>query len=126
MWHINSARRKSHNIFTDQINQNQSNYGSNLNNDNQRQQISVKYNQHNRNRNRQGGSNSSTSHRGNWNKNGFHPQSFLKALGKGARTELLTTFNHSFNEAECPQEWRNAIIIPLFKAGRPANQIAFY
>ena len=54
------------------------------------------------------------------------PPSFLKAMGKGARTELLATCNQSFNEAECPQEWRNAIIIPHFKAGKPASQIASY
>ena len=66
--------QNSQNNFRPQTNQNQSNYGRKFNNENQRQQTSSNYNQQSGTQNRHGGSNSSTSHRGNWNKNGFHPQ----------------------------------------------------
>ena len=62
------------NVFRNQTNQDQSNYGRNFNNENQRQQMSSNYNQQSGNQNRQSGSNSSTPHRGNWNKSGLHPQ----------------------------------------------------
>ena len=61
-------------IFWNQTNQNQSNYGPNFNNENQMQQTSSNYKQQNGNQNRQIRSNSSSLHRGNWNKNGFHSQ----------------------------------------------------
>ena len=69
-WNQNSLN----NVFRNQTNQNQSSYGRNFNNENQRQQTSSNYNQQSGNQNRQSGSNSSTSHKGNWNKSGFHPQ----------------------------------------------------
>ena len=61
-------------VFRNQTKQNQSSYGRNFNNENQGQQTSSSYNQQSGNQNRQSGSNSSTSHRGNWNRSGFHPQ----------------------------------------------------
>ena len=69
-WNQNSQN----NVFRNQTNQNQSRYGLNFNIENQRQQTSSNYNQQSGNQNRQIGSNSSTSHRGNWKKSGFHPQ----------------------------------------------------
>ena len=54
------------------------------------------------------------------------PPSFLKALGPRALSELLAIFNASFRNADCPQMWRNAIIIPLLKAGKPASDLASY
>ena len=69
-WNQNSQN----NIFRPQINQNQSNYGRNFIIENERQQTSSNYNEQSGNHNRHGGYISSTSHRGNWNKNGFQPQ----------------------------------------------------
>ena len=54
------------------------------------------------------------------------PPSFLKALGPLARGELLGSFNQSLHELEVPQAWRNATIIPLLKAGKPAGSIESY
>ena len=54
------------------------------------------------------------------------PPSFLVALGPKAKQILLDIFNQSFNNADIPQLWRNAIIIPLLKAGKPASQLASF
>ena len=54
------------------------------------------------------------------------PPSFLKALGEKALAELLEIFNISLKDADCPQAWRNAIIIPLLKEGKPASQLGSY
>jgi hypothetical protein len=54
------------------------------------------------------------------------PPTFLKALQTKALTELLAIFNKSFRDADVPRLWRNAIIIPLLKAGKPASELASY
>ena len=54
------------------------------------------------------------------------PPTFLKALGPSGLAELLAIFNVSFNSADCPQIWRNAIIIPLLKSGKAASELASY
>ena len=54
------------------------------------------------------------------------PPTFLKELGHKALTELLSIFNISFRKAECPQIWRNAIILPLLKSGKLASELPSY
>jgi hypothetical protein len=54
------------------------------------------------------------------------PPSFLKALGPVALEELLDLFNRSFLSGTVPQAWRNAIIIPLLKAGKSASDLASF
>ena len=54
------------------------------------------------------------------------PPTFLKHLPDNALEELLELFNISFQEADLPSEWRNAIIIPLLKAGKSAAELASY
>ena len=54
------------------------------------------------------------------------PPAFLKELGNSALTELLSIFNISFRHADCPQIWRNAIILPLLKAGKLPSDLASY
>ena len=54
------------------------------------------------------------------------PPTFLKALGPVAKEHLLEIFNESFRSGFCAQVWRNAIIISLLKAGKPASQLASY
>ena len=54
------------------------------------------------------------------------PPSFLKELGPKGREELLHILNTSFSYASVPQSWRNAIIIPLLKAGKPATQLSSF
>ena len=49
---------------------------------------------------------------------------FLKELGQETSSELLTLFNMSFNTGKFPQEWQNAVIIPLLKAGKPSSKVA--
>ena len=51
---------------------------------------------------------------------------FLKELGPLALQELLELSNLSLRNAECPQGWRDATIIPLLKAGKPASDLASY
>ena len=54
------------------------------------------------------------------------PPSFLKNLGEQAMKHLLKILNHSLQNSACPQIWRNAIIVPLLKAGKPASEIASF
>ena len=54
------------------------------------------------------------------------PATFLAALGPQARQILLDIFNQSFNQGTLPQIWRDAIIIPLLKASKPASDIASF
>ena len=54
------------------------------------------------------------------------PPTFLKALGPAALTEMLAIFNAAFELGVCPQIWRQAIIIPLLKAGKAASELASY
>ena len=51
---------------------------------------------------------------------------FLKELGPSALSELLAICNQSLISAECPQNWKNATIIPLLKATKPPSDIASY
>ena len=53
----------------------------------------------------------------------FIPPSFLKALKEKALQTLLDIFNSSFDLANCPQIWKNAIIIPLLKSGKPPGEL---
>ena len=48
---------------------------------------------------------------------------FLKALGPTALEFLLKIFNDSWRSGTSPAQWRNALIIPLLKRGKPACQI---
>ena len=54
------------------------------------------------------------------------PSTFLAALGTKAKIILLDILNFSFSTGQVPQIWRNAIIIPLLKALKPASQLASY
>ena len=54
------------------------------------------------------------------------PPAFLKELGPIALNELLEICNISLRTAECPQGWRDAIIIPLLKAAKPPSDLASY
>ena len=51
---------------------------------------------------------------------------FLKELGPIALDELLAICNMSLRSAECPQWWRDAIIIPLLKAAKSPSELASY
>ncbi len=54
------------------------------------------------------------------------PPTFLKALGRRARLELLDIYNLSFSIGKSPQIWRIAVILPLKKAGKPPGCICSY
>ena len=54
------------------------------------------------------------------------PPAFLKELGPAALNEFLDICNQSLRSAECPQQWRNATIIPLLKAAKPPSDLASY
>ena len=51
------------------------------------------------------------------------PPTFLKNLGPAALGRLLYIFNLSLIKSECPQIWKNAVIIPLLKVGKPASRL---
>ena len=51
------------------------------------------------------------------------PPSFIKNFGPLALEKLLEIFNISLTNGACPQVWRNAIIIPLLKANKPASKL---
>jgi hypothetical protein len=46
----------------------------------------------------------------------------LKYLGPGALSYLTELFNLSINYANLPVVWKQAIIIPVLKPGKPADQ----
>jgi ribonuclease HI len=48
---------------------------------------------------------------------------FLKNLGGTGRELLLELLNRSWSSGEVPQAWRDATIIPLLKAGKPADRV---
>ena len=54
------------------------------------------------------------------------PPSFIKALGPIALSILLDLYNDSYDGAEIPQAWRDAIIIPLLKNGKPSSELSSY
>jgi len=54
------------------------------------------------------------------------PPQFFKALKANALLALLHIFNESWESSFCPQLWRNAVIIPLLKAGKPPSEIASF
>jgi ribonuclease HI len=51
---------------------------------------------------------------------------FLKGLGQVARGFALECLNQSWMEGKCPQSWRNAVIVPILKGGKPAGCIDSY
>ena len=54
------------------------------------------------------------------------PPQFFKALTEKALVALLHIYNESWESGFSPQSWRNAIIIPLLKAGKPPSEIASF
>ena len=48
---------------------------------------------------------------------------FINALGPVALSFMLAIFNDSWCSGSCPSSWREAIIIPLLKKGKPTSQI---
>jgi hypothetical protein len=39
---------------------------------------------------------------------------------------MLDTFNKSWREGVCPQSWRDAVIVPILKPGKPQGQLDSY
>jgi ribonuclease HI len=50
----------------------------------------------------------------------------LQNLGPVGKGVLLKLLNRSWSEGECPQSWRDAVIIPLLKSGKPAEKVDSY
>ena len=48
---------------------------------------------------------------------------FLKALGPIALRYLLGIINESWSYGRCPASWREAVIVPLLKKGKPASKV---
>ena len=51
---------------------------------------------------------------------------FLRNMGSTAQDFVLGCFNQSWREGVCPQYWRDAIIIPQLKPGKPAGDVVSY
>ena len=45
----------------------------------------------------------------------------IAALGEQGQTKLLAFYNKCYTEGQTPQEWREAIVIPIHKKGKPKN-----
>jgi hypothetical protein len=56
---------------------------------------------------------------------GLAPQ-FLKNLEDVTRCFMLDTFNKSWREVVCPHFWRDAVIVPILKPGKPPGQLDSY
>jgi hypothetical protein len=46
----------------------------------------------------------------------------LQALGENGKGAMLRILNRSWTDGECPQSWRDAVIIPLLKSGKPPER----
>jgi hypothetical protein len=51
---------------------------------------------------------------------------FLKNLGELSRSFMLDTFNKSWRKGVCPQTWKDAVIVPIFKPVKPDGQLESY
>ena len=51
---------------------------------------------------------------------------FLRNLKEDALNYVLGIFNESWVTGYCPQSWRNAVIVPVPKPGKPAGVISSY
>jgi hypothetical protein len=51
---------------------------------------------------------------------------FLKNLGEVSRSFMLDTFNKSWRQGVSPQSWRDAVIVPILKPGKPQGQLHSY
>ena len=49
------------------------------------------------------------------------PNAFLKLLGPVAREALLVLFNRIWASGKWPQDWREAVVVPIFKKGNRAD-----
>ena len=56
---------------------------------------------------------------------GIAPQ-FLRNLGEVALDFVLSIFNESWVKGYCPQSWKDAVIVPVPKPGKPAGEIPSY
>ena len=50
----------------------------------------------------------------------------LKNLGNKAKSKLLEIFNNSFSSSNVPQNWREAIMIPIHKKGKDKTKAKSY
>jgi hypothetical protein len=50
----------------------------------------------------------------------------LKNLGEVSRSFMLDTFNNSRREGVCSQTWKDAVIVPILKPGKPKGQLDSY
>jgi hypothetical protein len=51
---------------------------------------------------------------------------FLKNLGEVSRSFMLDTFNKSWREGNCPQSWKDAVIVPILKLGKIEGKLDSY
>jgi hypothetical protein len=51
---------------------------------------------------------------------------FLKNLGEVSRSFILDTFNKFWRERVGPQTWKDAVIVPILKPGKPEGQLDSY
>jgi hypothetical protein len=51
---------------------------------------------------------------------------FLKNLGEVSRSFMPDTFNKSWRERVRPQAWKDAVIVPIPKPGKPEGQLDSY
>ena len=51
---------------------------------------------------------------------------FIKSLGPDALAFLLEIYNESWSKGICPATWTEAVIVPLLKKVKPANNIDSY
>jgi hypothetical protein len=51
---------------------------------------------------------------------------FLMNLGEVSRSFMLDTFNKSWRQGVCPQSWKDAVIVPILKPGKPQGQLDSY
>jgi len=58
-------------------------------------------------------------------KDKIHNQ-IIKKLPSLYIKELLAIYNHSFEHHKCPEQWREAMVVPVLKQGKPSNDSASY
>ena len=51
------------------------------------------------------------------------PYFLLRALPMRTKLELLSIYNHSFQQGEIPKAWKFGIVIPILKPGKNSSEI---
>ena len=53
------------------------------------------------------------------------PPRLLSECARGVSVSLSELFNRSFVECQLPQEWKDALVVPIFKSGQKSSPMNY-